>query len=249
MQIGVIGLGRMGGNITRRLMRNGHQAVVYDHDAKAVAALGRDGATGAARLGQAGGATAPAAPGLGDAAGRQDHRGHHRASSRNLLQAGDIVIDGGNTFWQDDIRRAKMLKDARHPSCRRRHQRRRLGTRARLLHDDRRRQGDRRPARSDLQGAGARSRQRAAHARPRRPRSARRARLHPCRTERRRAFRQDGAQRHRIRPDAGLRRRLRHFEATPTATPCRKTRVSISISPTSPKCGGAAASSARGCSI
>ena len=46
MQIGVIGLGRMGGNITRRFMENGHEAVVYDHDVKAVAALGHDGATG-----------------------------------------------------------------------------------------------------------------------------------------------------------------------------------------------------------
>ena len=44
MQIGVIGLGRMGGNITRRLIQNGHEVVVYDHDAKAVAALSHDGA-------------------------------------------------------------------------------------------------------------------------------------------------------------------------------------------------------------
>ena len=44
MQIGVIGLGRMGGNISRRLIKNGHEVVVYDHDAKAVAALSRDGA-------------------------------------------------------------------------------------------------------------------------------------------------------------------------------------------------------------
>ena len=50
MQIGVIGLGRMGGNITRRLMENGHEAVVFDHDANAVAALGRDGAIGAKGL-------------------------------------------------------------------------------------------------------------------------------------------------------------------------------------------------------
>ena len=47
MQIGVIGLGRMGGNISRRLIKNGHEVVVYDHDAKAVAALSRDGAKGA----------------------------------------------------------------------------------------------------------------------------------------------------------------------------------------------------------
>jgi 6-phosphogluconate dehydrogenase len=50
MQIGVIGLGRMGGNITRRLMQNGHQAVVFDHDAKAVAALSGEGAIGATGL-------------------------------------------------------------------------------------------------------------------------------------------------------------------------------------------------------
>ena len=48
MQIGVIGLGRMGGNITRRLIQNGHEAVVYDHDASAVATLRQDGAIGAA---------------------------------------------------------------------------------------------------------------------------------------------------------------------------------------------------------
>src|SRR6516162_8987138 len=50
MQIGVIGLGRMGGNITRRFMENGHQAVVYDHDPNTVAALSRDGAIGAKGL-------------------------------------------------------------------------------------------------------------------------------------------------------------------------------------------------------
>src|SRR5262249_14310947 len=50
MQIGVIGLGRMGGHITPRLMQNGHEAVVYDHDPNAVAGLGRDGAIGAKGL-------------------------------------------------------------------------------------------------------------------------------------------------------------------------------------------------------
>jgi 6-phosphogluconate dehydrogenase len=47
MQIGVIGLGRMGGNIARRLMQHDHEAVVYDHDPKATAAVAKDGATGA----------------------------------------------------------------------------------------------------------------------------------------------------------------------------------------------------------
>ena len=50
MQIGMIGLGRMGGNIARRLMQHGHEAVVYDRDAKAVAALSKDGASGVAGL-------------------------------------------------------------------------------------------------------------------------------------------------------------------------------------------------------
>ena len=67
-----------------------------------------------------------------------------------LMQPGDVIIDGGNTFWQDDVRRGKALESARPALSRRRHQRRRLGHRARLLHDDRRRQGRGRPARSDL---------------------------------------------------------------------------------------------------
>ena len=50
MQLGMIGLGRMGGNIVRRLMKNGHTAVVYDKDAKAVAGLAAEGASGASSL-------------------------------------------------------------------------------------------------------------------------------------------------------------------------------------------------------
>jgi 6-phosphogluconate dehydrogenase len=109
MQIGVIGLGRMGGNITRRLMQHGHQAVVYDHDAKAVAALSSDGATGTGGLDKlvaqlkpprAVWVMLPAGEITDDTIGEL----------AKLLQAGDVVIDGGNTFWKDDIRRAKMLK-------------------------------------------------------------------------------------------------------------------------------------------
>jgi 6-phosphogluconate dehydrogenase len=109
MQIGMIGLGRMGGNIARRLMQHDHELVVYDRDAKAVAALGKEGASGTAGLDKlvrqlrppravwvmlpAGEITDATIVELG-----------------KLLEAGDIVIDGGNTFWKDDIRRAKMLK-------------------------------------------------------------------------------------------------------------------------------------------
>ena len=110
MQIGVIGLGRMGGNISRRLIKNGHEVVVYDHDAKAVAALSRDGATGVSGLDKlvqqlrpprAVWVMLPAGKITEDVIGELG----------KLLAAGDIVLDGGNTFWRDDIRRAKTLRE------------------------------------------------------------------------------------------------------------------------------------------
>jgi len=110
MQIGVIGLGRMGGNISRRLMQHDHEPVVYDHDAKAIAALTRDGATGAADLGKlVAQLRAPRAVWVMLPAGQitEDVIGQ----LGKLLSAGDVVLDGGNTFWKDDIRRAKMLKE------------------------------------------------------------------------------------------------------------------------------------------
>ena len=109
MQIGVIGLGRMGGNISRRLIKNGHEVVVYDHDAKAVAALSRDGAKGADGLDKlVQQLRPPRAVWVMLPAGKitEDVIGE----LAKLLAAGDIVLDGGNTFWRDDIRRAKMLK-------------------------------------------------------------------------------------------------------------------------------------------
>jgi 6-phosphogluconate dehydrogenase len=110
MQIGVIGLGRMGGNISRRLIKNGHEVVVYDHDAKAVAALGRDGATGAAGLDKlVQQLRPPRAVWVMLPAGKITEEVIGELAK--LLAAGDIVLDGGNTFWRDDIRRAKMLKE------------------------------------------------------------------------------------------------------------------------------------------
>jgi len=110
MQIGVIGLGRMGGNISRRLIKNGHEVVVYDHDAKAVAALSRDGAKGADGLDKlVQQLRPPRAVWVMLPAGKitEDVIGE----LAKLLAAGDIVLDGGNTFWRDDIRRAKMLNE------------------------------------------------------------------------------------------------------------------------------------------
>jgi 6-phosphogluconate dehydrogenase len=110
MQIGVIGLGRMGGNISRRLIQNGHEVVVYDRDAKAIAAVSRDGAKGAEGLDKLVAQLRPPRPvWVMLPAGQitEDTIGQ----LGKLLGAGDIVIDGGNTFWKDDIRRAKMLKE------------------------------------------------------------------------------------------------------------------------------------------
>ena len=108
MQLGMIGLGRMGANMVERLMKAGHDLVVYDTHADAVARLAGLGATGAssmkdfvAKLAQprAVWLMVPAAvvePILTEVAG--------------LLEPGDIVIDGGNSYYHDDIRRAAELK-------------------------------------------------------------------------------------------------------------------------------------------
>jgi 6-phosphogluconate dehydrogenase len=110
MQIGVIGLGRMGGNISRRLIKNGHEVVVYDHDAKAVAALSRDGAKGADGLDKlVQQLRPPRAVWVMLPAGKITE--DVIAQLAKVLAAGDVVLDGGNTFWRDDIRRAKMLKE------------------------------------------------------------------------------------------------------------------------------------------
>jgi len=110
MQIGMVGLGRMGGNIVRRLIQHGHEAVVYDRDAKAVAALAHEGAAGAAGLDELVGRVAkPRAIWVMLPAGKITETTIGQLADR--LDPGDIVLDGGNTFWKDDIRRAKALKD------------------------------------------------------------------------------------------------------------------------------------------
>jgi 6-phosphogluconate dehydrogenase len=111
MQLGVIGMGRMGANIARRLMRGGHQCVVWDRDAKAVGEVTEDGATGAsdptdlvARL------EAPRAVWVMLPAGGPTEETVAELGRR--LKPGDTVIDGGNSFYRDDIRRAKALAEA-----------------------------------------------------------------------------------------------------------------------------------------
>jgi 6-phosphogluconate dehydrogenase len=110
MQIGIIGLGRMGGNITRRLIQNGHETVVYDRDPKAIAGLTPDGATGADGLEKlVHQLKPPRAVWVMLPAGKITDDTITQLGK--LMSSGDVIIDGGNTFWRDDIRRAKMLKE------------------------------------------------------------------------------------------------------------------------------------------
>jgi len=109
MQLGVVGLGRMGGNIAQRLMRQGHSCVVYDQNAEAVAVLRSKGATGSAGLEDlAARLSAPRAIWLMLPAGAVTEDAVRQLGG--ILQSGDIVIDGGNTFYRDDVRRARELK-------------------------------------------------------------------------------------------------------------------------------------------
>jgi 6-phosphogluconate dehydrogenase len=113
MQIGVVGLGRMGGNISRRLMKAGHHCVVFDVDAGARAALAKDGANAAASLDAMVKALGekPRAVWVMLPAGKITEE--TVAHLGDLLEADDIVIDGGNSFYKDDIRRAKKLAQKR----------------------------------------------------------------------------------------------------------------------------------------
>ena len=107
MQLGMIGLGRMGANMVRRLLRGGHQCSVYDMSPKAVAELVKEKAVGAASLAEfAASLTKPRAVWLMVPAGVVDKT---IADLLPNLERGDILIDGGNSYYIDDIRRAKEL--------------------------------------------------------------------------------------------------------------------------------------------
>jgi 6-phosphogluconate dehydrogenase len=107
MQLGMIGLGRMGANMVRRLMRAGHTCVVYDPNQDAVAALAKEGATGASSIQDfVSKLTQPRAAWLMVPAGVVDSA---IAELAPLLTKGDALIDGGNSYYIDDIRRASSL--------------------------------------------------------------------------------------------------------------------------------------------
>jgi 6-phosphogluconate dehydrogenase len=108
MQLGVIGLGRMGGNIARRLMRDGHQCVVYDRDPTGVAAVANDGGRPAKDLDDLiAQLDAPRAIWVMLPAGAATDDTVMALAEKLAPQ--DVVIDGGNSFFKDDIRRAKSL--------------------------------------------------------------------------------------------------------------------------------------------
>jgi len=119
MQIGIVGLGRMGGNIARRLMKAGHQCVVFDANVKPREKLAAEGATAVGSLEKMVKALGekPRAVWVMLPAGEVTEETIERLSG--LLERDDIVIDGGNSYYKDDIRRARKLseKHLRYVDC------------------------------------------------------------------------------------------------------------------------------------
>ncbi len=110
MQLGMIGLGRMGGNMARRLMRGGHTCVVYDRSADAVKALATEGAKGCDSVGAlVAGLAKPRHVWLMVPAGEATEQTINELAE--VLDAGDTIIDGGNSYFKDDVRRAKRLAE------------------------------------------------------------------------------------------------------------------------------------------
>ena len=107
MQLGMIGLGRMGASMVRRLLKKGHGCVVHDRQPALVASLQSEGAEGAASLAElVSRISRPRAIWMMVPAGAVDQA---LADLVTHLEAGDIVIDGGNSYYRDDIRRARYL--------------------------------------------------------------------------------------------------------------------------------------------
>jgi 6-phosphogluconate dehydrogenase len=108
MQLGMIGLGRMGSNLVRRLMRDGHECVAYDVSPAAVTTLAGEGATGSSTLADfVAKLTKPRAVWIMVPAGVVDSTLDQLVP---LLEDGDIIIDGGNSYYRDDITRAERLR-------------------------------------------------------------------------------------------------------------------------------------------
>ena len=140
MQLGMIGLGRTGANMVRRLLKAGHECAVFDMSHKAVEELVQEKAVGASSLGElAKKLTKPRAVWLMVPAAVVDET---IAELATFLEAGDILIDGGNSYYVDDIRRAKDLATKKTHYVDVGNERWCLGSGTRLPHDDWRRAGD-----------------------------------------------------------------------------------------------------------
>jgi 6-phosphogluconate dehydrogenase len=110
LTLGIIGLGRMGAGIARRLMRAGHHTVVFDVNSKTVGELSKDGAHGAKSIDDMLGALGPSPRAIWVMLPSGKITEDTIAHLGTILAKGDIVIDGGNTYYKDDIRRAKALR-------------------------------------------------------------------------------------------------------------------------------------------
>jgi 6-phosphogluconate dehydrogenase len=109
MQIGMVGLGRMGANMVRRLMQDGHDCIVFDLSADAVRQMEDEGATGAASMDEfAEKLNPPRAAWVMVPAGNPTDQTVAALGER--FEAGDVIVDGGNSYFKDDIRRAETLE-------------------------------------------------------------------------------------------------------------------------------------------
>ena len=111
MQIGVVGLGRMGANISRRLMRAGHSTVVWDASQSAVQSVGADGAVGAADLADLVGKLSGSPKTVWIMLPHGKITEDTINTLAGMLSKGDIIIDGGNTYYKDDVRRGRALAE------------------------------------------------------------------------------------------------------------------------------------------
>jgi 6-phosphogluconate dehydrogenase len=110
MELGMVGLGRMGANMTRRLMKDGHRMVVYDVNPDAVKELSGEGADGVGSLQElASSLSAPRAVWVMVPSGEITEKTVGDVAA--VLEPGDAIIDGGNSYYRDDIRRAEMLRE------------------------------------------------------------------------------------------------------------------------------------------
>ena len=109
MQLGMVGLGRMGANLSRRLMRRGHEVVVYDVDAEAVAQLEREGAVASASIETFVASLAP--PRVAWIMVPAAFAGETVERVAASMEPGDVVIDGGNTYYRDDVERAARVAE------------------------------------------------------------------------------------------------------------------------------------------